>query len=536
MPTNFSRRWLTGASAIAMGVSVALAGLMPASAQADTTTLTAVMNGNLRSLDPTVSTAQIVRTHGFMVYDTLLGMDEHYQPQPQMAEYDVSEDGLVYTFTLRDGLLWHDGTPVTADDCVASLERWGRYDSTGGMMMGVVDSIEAISDTQFVLTLSEPFGHVLQLIAKPSPIPPFMMPRHLAETPDGEQIPEQIGSGPFRFVAEEFRPGDRVVYVRNDDYLPRDEPSSWTAGGKVVHVDRVVWQSMPDLQTAINALGSGDIDFIEQLPHDLAQVTAALPNVEVGIVRPVGMQITGRMNHTLAPFDDVEVRQAALLALDPEEMIQASIGNPDYYSVCASIYGCGTPLASDAGSEWLFGDGRRDRARELLAASSYDGTPLILLQQTELPAFSPQPLLAAQRLREVGFNVEVQSVDWQTQLNRQNSRVPVSEGGWNMIFSAWGITGIWDPLISTVINASGTGRAWAGWPVDEELEALRREFASTTDPDAQQSIARAVQERVLEQVIYLPMGEYDIVSAWRDSVQNMPAGPLTLFWSVSMSD
>lgn len=502
-------------------------------ARAAETTLTAVMSGNLKALDPSISTAQITRTHGFMVYDTLLGMDAQYRPQPQMADYTVSDDGLTYHFKLRDGLKWHDGTPVGAEDCIASLKRWAAWDAAGSRLFKQVAALEATSPTSFDIKLSSPFGQLLALLAKPSPIPPFMMPKRLAETPKGQQLPEQIGSGPFKFVASEFRPGDKVVYVKNTDYVPRKEPASWTAGGKVVNVDKVVWQSMPDMQTTMNALQNGDVDFVEQVPLDLLPVIEAMPDMKVGKVRPLGMQVVARMNHTLPPFDKLDVRRAAMLVLDQEELMQAAIGDPKYYHLCTSIYGCTVPLASDVGKDWLFGAGRKEKARELLKASGYDGTPVVILQQTELDAFKPQPLLAAQRMREIGFVVEVQSMDWQTHLQRQYSRAPVSEGGWNMIFSAWGITGIWDPLASTVIDASGSKQAWSGWPTDPELEKMRTDFSVETDPAKQKAIAEAVQKRVLEEVNYVPLGEYDILSAWNDRVTNLPEGPLTLFWGVS---
>src|SRR5215212_5086278 len=190
-------RWKRPTIASALSVLALSAALMspgstsPAMA-AGKKTITAVMHSDLRIIDPGFTTAYITRDHGYMVYDTLLATDSSFKVQPQMADWKVSDDKLTYTFTLLDGLKWHDGTPVTAEDCVASLKRWGRHDAAGSMMMKSVASLEATSDKQLVLKLSNPFGHVLALLAKPSPIPPFMMPKRLAETPEGKQILEQI--------------------------------------------------------------------------------------------------------------------------------------------------------------------------------------------------------------------------------------------------------------------------------------------------------------------------------------------------------
>ena len=221
------------------------------------------MHSDLRIIDPGFTTAYITRDHGYMVYDTLLATDSNFKIQPQMADWKVSDDKLTYTFTLRDGLKWHDGAPVTAEDCVASLKRWGKIDNMGQKLMDFTASIEPIDAKSFALKLKEPYGLVLESIGKPSSYMPFMMPKRMAETPAGQQIKEQIGSGPFKFVQAEFQPGVKAVYEKNTDYVPRKEPASWTAGGKVVKVDRVEWITMPDAQTAVNALQSGDIDFME---------------------------------------------------------------------------------------------------------------------------------------------------------------------------------------------------------------------------------------------------------------------------------
>src|SRR5437868_4695564 len=244
--------------AIASTLSIfALAATMTSQAFAAGKTITAVMHSDLRTIDPIVTTAYITRDHGYMIYDTLLATDSNFKVQPQMAEWKVSDDKLTYTFTLRDGLKWHDGAPVTAEDCVASLKRWGRNDNMGQKLMDFTASIEATDAKTITLKLKEPYGLVLESIGKPSSYVPFMMPKRLAETPAGQQIPEQIGSGPFKFVKAEFQPGVKAVYEKNTDYVPRKEPASWTAGGKVVKVDRVEWSTMADAQTAVNPLEVG---------------------------------------------------------------------------------------------------------------------------------------------------------------------------------------------------------------------------------------------------------------------------------------
>ncbi|MDU1694529.1 MAG: ABC transporter substrate-binding protein, partial [Bradyrhizobium sp.] len=259
---------------VASVMALSSAGLAPGALAAGKKTITAVMHSDLRVIDPVFTPAYITRDHGYMVYDTLLGTDANFQVQPQMAEWKVSDDKLTYTFTLRDGLKWHDGTPVTAEDCIASLKRWSVNDSMGQKLMEATASLEATDAKTITLKLKQPYGLVLESIGKPSSYVPFMMPKRLAETPANQQITEQVGSGPFKFVKSEFQPGVKAIYEKNTDYVPRKEPPSWTAGGKVVKVDRVEWISMPDAQTAVNALQAGDIDFMEFPPMDLEPVLA----------------------------------------------------------------------------------------------------------------------------------------------------------------------------------------------------------------------------------------------------------------------
>src|SRR3984885_12029477 len=292
------RRLLSlAAGALAAGLAVA--------APAEAKTITAVMHSDLRIIDPIFTTAYITRDHGYMVYDTLITTDANFKIQPQMADWKISDDKLIYTFTLRDGLRWHDGAPVAAEDCVASLKRWARNDSMGQKLMDFTASLEATDARTITLTLKEPYGLVLESIGKPSSYAPFMMPRRLAETPPGQQIKEQIGSGPFKFVQAEFQPGVKAVYEKNKEYVPRKEPPSWTSGGKVLKVDRVEWITMADAQTAMNALQSGDIDFVEAPPFDILPVLAANSDIKVETLSKFGFLTGGRMNFLFPPFDNV---------------------------------------------------------------------------------------------------------------------------------------------------------------------------------------------------------------------------------------
>ena len=325
----------------AIASAMALAAMLPLPSLAAGKTITAVMHSDLRVLDPGLTTAYITRDHGYMVYDTLVATDANFKIRPQMADWKISDDKLTYTFTLRDGLKWHDGAPVTAEDCVASLKRWGKNDGMGQKLTDFTASIEAPDAKTIVLKLKEPYGLVLESLGKPSSLVPFMMPKRLAETPAGKAIAEQVGSGPFKFVQAEFQPGVKAVYVKNTDYVPRKEPASWTSGGKVVKVDRVEWVTMPDAQTAVNALQSGDIDFMENPSFDLLPVLEGNKDIKIEILNKFGFQTLGRMNFIHPPFDNVKVRRAAFLAMSQKPVLDALVGNPKYYKLCGAVFKIG---------------------------------------------------------------------------------------------------------------------------------------------------------------------------------------------------
>lgn len=494
-------------------------------------TLHAVMSSSLRVLDPIATTAQITRNHGFMIYDTLISMDEHFVPKPQMADWTISPDGLTYTFKLRDGLLWHDGKPVTAADCVASLKRWAHYDVGGKLMMQYTASLAASDEHTIVLTLAKPFGYVLPLLAKPSSVAAFMMPERVANIPEGKMITDYTGSGPYKFVASEFDPGNKVVYEKFKEYVPRKEAPSGTAGGKVVNVDRVEWINMPDRMTAINALSSGDIDFIEQLPIDLLPMVEADDNLKTGVLSDLGSMTGGRMNFLYPPFDNPDIRRAAMLALNQKDVLDALVGNPKYFRQCASVFACGTELETEAGGESLLKGNGMEEAKALLKKAKYDGTPVVIMQPTDVPSQAPQPVVAAQALRNAGFKVDLQPMDWQTLVSRRANQNPPAQGGWNLFFTYWNVQTIWNPVVNPMLDGGGK-KAWFGWPTDPQMDELRVAFATATDPVKQKDIAVQIQKRAMDQVSYIPLGQYHDVSAWNAHVNGLLPGPSTVFWNV----
>ena len=517
--------------AVALGLATAAGTVAgPATAQ----TLRMVSHADIKILDPIWTTALITRNHGYMVYDVLFAKDADLKIQPQMAEkYTVSDDKLTWTITLRDGLEWSDGTPVTSEDCIASIRRWGARDGFGQILLKATSDLKAIDARTFAIILKEPFGLVLDALGKPSSNVPFMMPKRVAETDPGKQIEDFTGSGPFVFAKDEWKPGDKTVYVKFDKYKPRSEPASGMAGGKVVKVDRVEWRAISDAQQAVNALSKGEIDMVEQPSHDLLGTLKKDANVSVIISPPLKGQYVFRPNHLHKPFDNPKIRQALWYAFNQEDFLMATIGDPDYIKECKALFICGTPFASTKGMDGLLTSNTK-KAQELLKEAGYDGTPVVLMHSTDLKVLTNLAPVAKSLMEKAGFKVDMQSMDWQSVVARRAKKDLPNAGGWSAFLTAWVAADVMNPVSTAYLNSS-CDKALFGWPCDAELEKLRDDFARETDPAKQKAIAEAVQLRAIEVTPEIPVGEYVQPVAMRKNVKGFVIAPAPVFWNIELT-
>jgi peptide/nickel transport system substrate-binding protein len=501
-------------------------------ASAQDKVLRVVPHSNLNILDPIWTTQYMARNHGYMVYDTLFGTDEKNRIQPQMVEkWSESPDHRLWTFTLRPGLAFHDGKPVTGEDVVASLERWGKRDAMGQKLMTFVERMDAPAANIFRIFLREACGFVLEALGKPSSNVPFIMPKRVAETPADKQIDDATGSGPYIFVKEEFKPGDKAVYIKNTKYVPRREPPSGTAGGKQVYVERVEWNlALRDAQAQVNALSRGEVDVIEQPAFESYSALQADKNVQVVNSNPLGFQYMCRFNHLLAPFNNQKVRQAALAAMTQEPFLRAQVGIKEFYRSCPSMFTCNTPYGSAKGSD-IQSKSNVKKAQELLKSSGYDGTPVVIMKPTDLAAIQKLPDVAAQLLRQAGFKVDLQAMDWNTVVTRRAKKDPVAQGGWNIFCTAWVAPDIWNPLANPAVGGLGE-KSWFGWPSDAELEKLRDQFARETDEAKKKALAESIQSRAFEIATHAPLGEYIEPLAARRNITGFVTGPGNLYWNI----
>ena len=485
--------------------------------------------GNLRILDPIWTTAYLTRNHAYMVWDTLFALDADNKPQPQMVDkWTVSDDKLTYTFTLRDGLKWHDGPPVTAADCVQSLKRWGAKDGMGQALMSYTASLDVVDAKTFKLVLKQPVGFVIDALAKIDSNVPFMMPERIAKTDPNTQITEMIGSGPFRFIASEWVPGSKVVYEKFTDYVPRKEPASQAAGGKVVHVDRVESIYIPDHGVAMASLASGELDLHESPATDLLAMVEGHPDVIIAPNDKLGYQLFMSLNHLHPPFDNKAVRQAVLWGMKQEEFLVAMAGDAKRYQTCAAVYGCGLPNESKEGTEPLMNP-NIEKARSLLQAAGAMGARVALMDQTD-NTLHRAVLIGAQALRRMGFTVDVVAMDWSTLIQRRASKAPPAQGGWNVFLANATVTGMANPLVNNFVK--NCNEAWYHWACDQRIVDLGRQWALESDPVKLKQLIDELQRIHLENVSVVPLGMYRPAIIYRKELTGIIPAPAIFYWNI----
>ncbi len=523
------RSLLAGSAAMAAAALPRVAVAQPAAAR----TLVFVPQANLTSLDPIWTTATVTRNYAFMVFDTLFGTDDALRPQPQMAEgHLIEDDGKRWTIKLRDGLMFHDGQPVLARDCVASLRRWMKRDSLGSTIDGLLDALDAPDDRTLVFRLKSPFPPLLTALAKTQPSPAMIMPERLAQTDPFKQVTEVVGSGPFRFVADEYVAGNRAIFAKHERYRPREDAPSSVAGAKRVLVDRVEWRIIPEAGTAVNALRSGEIDWLEMPIPDLIPVLKKDRNVVVGRLDPYGLYPVLRFNHMHAPTSNRALRQAILAAIDPREVMQAVMGeDATTYNAPIGCFLPGTPYANDAAMDRVGGKRPLPELQAMLKASGYNGEKLTLLHPTDQPFYDAMSQVCAAALKRLGVNIDDAVMDWGTVVQRRNSKEPLDKGGWSLFTTSFPALDYTDPLSAPGLRGTGA-TAWYGWPVNPAIEDLRTKFIAATDEATRKTLAAAIQTEAFTDAMFVPLGQYFQSAAWRSNITGHLKGQPPLFWNV----
>ena len=490
-----------------------------------------VPTADLSVLDPSFTTTQVSITHGYYVFDTLYGIDSQQQPKPQMAEgHTVSDDGRVWEIKLRDGLKFHDGEPVLARDCVASLKRWTTRDVLGQTLGAFVDKFGTANDRTIRITLKSPFPLLLNALAKPNGMLPVMLPERLASIDPQLQIKEMVGSGPYRFLKDEFVSGSSCAYTKFTDYVPRQDKPDWASGGKVANIERNEWRIIPDASTASAALQTGEVHWWEQVQPDLLPLLRKSPDLTVENFNPVGFFGTMRFNHLNPPFNNVRMRRAVQMAVNQEDYMSAVTGNdPSIYRTCKALFPCGTPYGEELGKNLMTGDLAAGRAE--IKASGYAGEKIVILNPGDVATIAPFGHVTYDLFKKLGLNVEMQEMDWNTLAQRRTKADPVDKGGWSVFHNWWLGTSFADPSISVVLRGLGA-KGWAGWYSNETIEALTAQWLRAPDQADRNRLVTEIHQEALSTVPTVVLGRFFILTAHRKNLVGLLQGTSPYPWNL----
>jgi peptide/nickel transport system substrate-binding protein len=503
-------------------------------AQAASRILRFVTGSGVVQLDPVATTIGPTLILGLQIFESLYSVDADLVPRPQMAAgHVIDNDGKRWTITLREGLRFHDGEPVLAGDCAASVKRWAQRDLTGSILNQRLDAIETPDDRTLIFRLRRPFQQLPFILGKASPNLMAVMPSRLAATDANQALSELVGSGPFRFTPSEFSANSRTVLERFDGYIPRNEPPSGTAGGRVAKVDRIEWNVLPDPATQVAALLTDEADWVFAPLHDLVPRLNQSQDIVVKVIDHFGMAPFVRPNHASGPTARVEIRRAIMAALDGREVIAAAVGDqPGYITSPIGIFSPSSPFETQAGMNRL-GPKSPTEVRAMLRQAGYGGEKLVLLHQADVFAHDVMLQVIARRLVEAGFNVEDQRMDMSTMLKRRGARAEPGEGGWSLFFNAPSCADLMTPMQNFNIRTGSA--AWFGWPQDPELEALRSRWLDATELAQQRELAARMQELALDDALYIPLGRYTSPSAWRTNLSGVLEASQPAMWNITKS-
>jgi peptide/nickel transport system substrate-binding protein len=495
-------------------------------------TLVFVPQANLTSLDPVWTTATVTRNFALMVYETLYGRDQAFNPKPLMVQgHTIDDDGKRWTMKLRDGLVFHDGTPVLARDCIASLQRWLKRDAVSVTINARVDAIEAPDDKTLVWRLKKPFPLLAHFLSKVQP-QPVIVPERLAATDPFKQLTEIVGCGPFRFLPDELVSGHHAAFAKFDKYVPRQEPASYNSGAHRVLLDRVEWRIIPDGATATNALISGEVDWLELPSPDVIPVLRKSPGVSTGLLDIYGTVAILRPNSLIPPTNNVMLRRAMMAAVDPREALIAAMGEDESgWRAPMGYFLSGVPAANDAGMEFRRKQWSTDDVKAMIAKSGYSGERIVLLHPTDQVIYNAFITVVADSFRKVGLNIDEQMVDWGTVVQRRTSKETLDKGGWS-IFPA-GAPGpeYVDPMLANTLRSNGA-KAWFGWPDDPKLEAAYEAWIDAPNEVEQHKQEIAFQAAAFDYVPTIPLGQYLPQAAWRSNITGLLKGSAPVFWGV----
>ncbi len=519
--TTLPSRALHVGAKLTLAVLLAGALALPAFAQ----TITAAMQTNPPTLDPHMTTTTATQQIAIHVFEPLVVYGEDYSTVLPMlaASWEASDDDLTYTFTLREGVLFHNGKELRAEDAVASLDRIRTHSPVSGFYEGV-SAIEVTGDYTFEVTLDQPIDLIASMAV---PVTwQGIMPKEQADAAGSNElrVGELIGTGPFELSA--WRPDVEVVLDRLEDYAAVDIPASGFGGHKEALVEQVRFVPVREVGSRIAGLETGEYHFAEALPITAMGRLEDNTNVEPLVAMPL-WGVAWEINKQEPPMDNVYFRRAVLAALDMDFIMRTvAMGDPNFYRVQPGrFYPEQTALYSDACAE-EYNRADPDYARELLAQAGYDGEDIVILSNRDYDWMYRATLAAAPQLEQAGINVRLEFSDWPSQIGKALTLEDwhINQTGWSLNFNLTDLKG-----------GLQSGAPYAYGYENPDMDAALERASFLLSPEELRASADEIQCMILTDVPYIRFGDLFGLEAVRTTLDGYASWYVVpRFWNVSL--
>lgn len=472
------------------------------------------LEGEPPSLDPHWTTATVVNTIGSHWLESLFTQGSKYEIIPDLAEgYTLSEDLKVYEITLRPGVLFHNGKEMTAADVEASLNRWGKVASSGKILFRNVESIEAVEKYKVRITLKQ--GSVVVPAFLTWSGRAFIYPKEVIKEAGEGQVKTYIGTGPFQFV--EHKPDRYIRLKRFANYVARSDPPNGYGGKKVAYVDEILMIPVPEVAQRINMVQAEELDFSDWITPDALDRLQADPNIDTLIVKPKEW-IIGVFNKKQGLFTNKTLRQAVQAALDMKPIMTNAVGRPEFFRLDPGLAFQESVWWTDAGGE-LYNQANKEKAKKLMQEAGYKGEKIRWMCTKDYEWMYQSAVMAAQQLQEVGFNIDLQVMDWASVVQRRNNPEL-----YEIFTTGHGLPA--DPAEFVSLTCF-----WPGWTCFEELDELMAQLAATPKFEDRYAIWKKIQQYFYENAVNIKFGDFFTLRIKRKYVKGYTNMTLAFLWN-----
>jgi peptide/nickel transport system substrate-binding protein len=470
-------------------------------------TLRVGLLGEPPTLDEHQTTAGLVAEVTYPMYETLFTYDSGYQPIPELVDtHTISEDGLTHTMTLRDGISFHNGEPMTAADVHASVMRWSEISGVGKGLFESVEEFVEVDDLTVEFRLTQPYGTLVIALAHNTQAC-TIHPKSIVEAAGTEPFTEDdqiIGTGPY--MLSERRADAFIRLARFDGFVSRTDDTNGYGGPKYAYVDEIEFIPVPDEAARVAGLQAGDYEIAQAISNDQYELLNDTPGIVAEIRVPTEFE-TFFLNFRSPIMGKLEMRQAFQAALDHQAILTAARGGGEFTRLDPGWMMQQTTFYTTSGEEF-YNVNDPELARQKLEEAEYDGTPVRFMTTQEYPSFYAASVIAQQQLEAVGFVIDLQVTDWATVIERRSQ-----EDVWDVFCTSHGF--VPDPSQITMVGQMGV---YPGWYESEPSAKLASDLLSEPDFDTRYAIWEELQHNIYTEIPAVKVGDASLASYYSESI------------------